>query len=181
VVGATLPAVDDATLPAAGNAAAEPRGALGTARDATAGASAAQQAREPVAAVTAAAPSHPAPPSAAPAPPAAPMPPTAQTPSAAPPPRYVARASSFRPPLPAASRPRRPAARPDVDLDEPVFDLVVEAEQYAIHYPKRAQLIRRLGGLPPNCSFGPPEPDLVRAIVTGTTPHLRALDTEGSA
>jgi hypothetical protein len=62
------------------------------------------------------------------------------------------------------------------DDDWPKLDLAHEAEQYAIHYPKRAQLIRRLGGLPANCSFGPPEPDLVRAIVIGTSPALRALD-----
>jgi hypothetical protein len=37
-------------------------------------------------------------------------------------------------------------------------------------------LIRLLGGLPVHCDFGPPEPELVRAIVTGTSPALRALD-----
>jgi hypothetical protein len=53
-----------------------------------------------------------------------------------------------------------------------------EAEQYALIYPRRAALIRSLGGLPDRCDFGPPEPDLVRAIVTGTSATLRALDTE---
>jgi hypothetical protein len=56
------------------------------------------------------------------------------------------------------------------------FSELGEAEQYAMIYPGRAALIRSLGGLPAKCDFGPPEPELVRAIVTGTSPTLRALD-----
>ena len=51
-----------------------------------------------------------------------------------------------------------------------------EAEQYAIIYPERAALIRRLGRVPADASFGPPDDDLVRALVTGRTPALAALD-----
>jgi hypothetical protein len=48
-------------------------------------------------------------------------------------------------------------------------------------YPRRAALIRSLGGLPEPCDFGPPEPELVHAIVTGTSPHLRELDIPAEA
>jgi hypothetical protein len=68
---------------------------------------------------------------------------------------------------------RAPEPLPD---DEPKFDPVAEAEQYAIIYPRRAALIRSLGGLPARCDFGPPSPELLQAIVTGTSPHLIALD-----
>ena len=63
-----------------------------------------------------------------------------------------------------------------MEPDEPQPDLAAEAETYAVLYPRRAQLIRRLGGLPSDCNFGPPEPELVQAIVTSTSPALRALD-----
>jgi hypothetical protein len=65
--------------------------------------------------------------------------------------------------------------------DEQLVDLAQEAERYAIIYPRRAQQIRRLGGSPPDCDFGPPDDDLVHAIVTGTSPALRALDTPAAA
>jgi hypothetical protein len=66
-----------------------------------------------------------------------------------------------------------PAACPGRAPDQ--ADLT-EAEQYAAIYPDRAALIRATGGLPPKPSFGPPEPDIVEAIVNGTGPILRALD-----
>lgn len=69
--------------------------------------------------------------------------------------------------------PPPPAPQP---AEEPVPDLAVEADQYAIIYPRRAARIRALGGLPQPCDFGPPAPELVHAIVTGTTPTLRALE-----
>jgi hypothetical protein len=50
------------------------------------------------------------------------------------------------------------------------------AEAYAIIYPVRARIIRRLGRVPDNPDFGPPEEDVVRLIVQGQTPALRALD-----
>ena len=89
-------------------------------------------------------------------------------PQTAPPPRFVADAVPVR----RSSRPQRQA---DED-DWPQPNWAKEAEQYAIMYPRRAQLIRRLGGVPSNCSFGPPEPALVRAIVSSTSPLLRTLD-----
>jgi hypothetical protein len=61
-----------------------------------------------------------------------------------------------------------------------VPDPAAEAEQYALIYPRRAALIRRLGRLPDNPTFGPPEEYLVRAVATGRTPALLALDAAGA-
>lgn len=55
-------------------------------------------------------------------------------------------------------------------------NIAEEAHQYTRIYPKRAALIRSLGGLPQPCTFGRPEPALVQAIVTGTSPTLLELD-----
>jgi hypothetical protein len=60
--------------------------------------------------------------------------------------------------------------------EESAPDPVSEADQYAAIYPRRAARIRALGGLPQPCDFGPPPPELVDAIVTGTSPTLRALE-----
>jgi hypothetical protein len=72
------------------------------------------------------------------------------------------------------------AADPPPPAEEPVVDLLAEAELYANIYPRRAALIRSLGGLPDPRDFGPPPPELVHVIVTGTTPTLLALDTEAT-
>jgi hypothetical protein len=73
--------------------------------------------------------------------------------------------------------PRRPGrSMTPADADEPPRNLPAEAEHYAIVYPRRAREIRHHRGLPPDCSFGPPDDDLVNAIVTGTSPALHALD-----
>lgn len=62
---------------------------------------------------------------------------------------------------------------------EPMFDPAAEADQYAIIHPRRAALIRSSRGLPVKLDFGPPTPELVHAIVTGSSPTLRALDSGG--
>jgi hypothetical protein len=85
------------------------------------------------------------------------------------------------PPAPMAEPPPQPTAPVEAEELEPQPDPVAEADQYAIIYPRRAALIRSLGGLPARCDFGPPEPELVHAIVTGTSPTLRALDTPAEA
>jgi hypothetical protein len=77
-------------------------------------------------------------------------------------------------PAPAPTPEPRPPEPPAPE--EPVPDPVAEADQYAVIYPQRAALIRSLGGLPQPCDFGPPPPELVDAIVTGTSPTLRALE-----
>jgi hypothetical protein len=76
------------------------------------------------------------------------------------------------PPAPPPPEPESPAAV------APQRDLAAEAELYAVLYPRRARLIRSLGGLPDNPGFGPPDPELVPFIVTGTTPALLSLDAE---
>jgi hypothetical protein len=73
-----------------------------------------------------------------------------------------------------AARSRRP--RRVTESEDAPRDLAAEADYYANVYPYRARPIRHHGGLPPNCDFGPPDDDLVRAIVTGTSAALRALD-----
>jgi hypothetical protein len=96
-----------------------------------------------------------------------------------------ARAATFLPapaapmPPPAPRRSRHMTA-PE-DADDPPRNLPTEADHYALIYPRRAQEIRKNGGLPPDCSFGPPDDDLVHALVTGTTPALRALDSPNAA
>jgi hypothetical protein len=68
----------------------------------------------------------------------------------------------------AAPTPAAPAIIP--------FEQRTPAEQYALIYPARAALIRASGGLPPRLTFGPPDPDIVAALVHGTSPILTALD-----
>jgi hypothetical protein len=57
------------------------------------------------------------------------------------------------------------------------YDLAAEAGRYARAHPKRALLIRRLGGLPARLNFGPLRPELVAAIVASADPLVRAFDT----
>ena len=85
------------------------------------------------------------------------------------------------PPAPMEEPPPPPSAPAPVEEAEPPFEQLAEADQYAIIYPRRAALIRSLGGLPARCDFGPPSSDLVHAIVTGTSPTLRALDCPAEA
>jgi hypothetical protein len=93
----------------------------------------------------------------------------------------MAQALPGAPPLVMAEppAPEPPAAEP-VQEAEPEADPVAEAEEYAVLYPQRAALIRRLGRVPDNVPFGPPEDRLVRALVTSRTPTLLALDREAA-
>jgi hypothetical protein len=50
------------------------------------------------------------------------------------------------------------------------------AEQYAAIYPERAALIRRTGRVPDNIPFGPPDEDLVQALLTARTRAFTTLD-----
>jgi hypothetical protein len=63
--------------------------------------------------------------------------------------------------------------------DAPQSATLTEAEMYATLYPDRAARIRANRGLPANIDFGPPEPEIVAALVDGTSPILRALDHRG--
>ena len=84
----------------------------------------------------------------------------------------MAHALGRPPPAPTAE----PPPPPDEPEPQPAPATEAEAEQHAIFFPPRAALNRSLGGLPAKCDVDPPPPDLVHAIVTGTTPTLCALD-----
>jgi len=67
------------------------------------------------------------------------------------------------------------AAQPaPVPAEPPVSDIAAEADEFARRRPKDAGLIRRIGRLPDG--LAPMSPEVVRVIITGTTPALRALD-----
>jgi hypothetical protein len=90
-------------------------------------------------------------------------------------------------PAPVAEPPP-PQSAPLAPLQaEPQPDPVADAEQYAISHPRRAALIRSLGCLPDTVVPGldpttdPPPPEVLHAIVAGTTPILRALDSPAEA
>ncbi len=53
-----------------------------------------------------------------------------------------------------------------------------DAEIYAILHPRRAALIRRYGGVPPDATFGPPDEDLVRALLASRSPVVTAVDSQ---
>jgi hypothetical protein len=81
------------------------------------------------------------------------------------------------PPAPVAAKPPQAADTPPTKTPpDPEPDPIAEAEAYAILYPSRARLIRKCGGVPEDCDFGPPEPALAHTIATSTSPILRALD-----
>ncbi len=66
------------------------------------------------------------------------------------------------------------AQQAPVPVAPPAPDVAAEADEFARRRPTDAALIRRLGGLPDD--LAPISPDLVQAIVTGTSSALRALD-----
>jgi len=90
-------------------------------------------------------------------------------------------------PAPMAEPPPPQSAPIPVEEAEPQPDPVAEAEQYAIIHPRRAALIRSQGGLTETVMAGhdpaiaPPPPEVVHAIVNGTSPNLRALDSPAEA
>lgn len=69
-----------------------------------------------------------------------------------------------------------PAPEPERQEPEEKFAGLSEVELYAVNYPRRVALIRANGGVPDNCTFGPPSPELVHAILTSTSPVLLELD-----
>ena len=71
-----------------------------------------------------------------------------------------------------------PAQADPADPPAGDFASMTEAEQYAVLYPGRARRIRAEGGLPARLDYGPPEPHIVRDLVSGTSPILRELDRE---
>jgi hypothetical protein len=55
--------------------------------------------------------------------------------------------------------------------------LSARASRYAILNTKDVQLIRKLGRLPDNCDFEPPDPELLHEIIHGNHPNLLWADT----
>jgi hypothetical protein len=51
------------------------------------------------------------------------------------------------------------------------------ASRYAILHTVQVKRIRQHGGLPPDCDFEPPDPELLHAIVTGDGSNLRWAET----
>ncbi len=94
--------------------------------------------------------------------------PVEATPAAMP----VLRHSSVAPPPP------RPTERRQDDEDLPERDVKAEADQYGLIYPYRAGPIRKHGRIPPGSTYGPPDDELLYAIIHGTSAILRALDEQ---
>ena len=90
--------------------------------------------------------------------------------------RGPAHGVAARPGAPQPDVARPAAAPPDPVRAKPEFCDLSGAEQYAAIYPERAARIRAHGGLPVRLDFGPPEPEIVDALVSGTSPMMRALD-----
>jgi hypothetical protein len=67
-------------------------------------------------------------------------------------------------------------AAPPVPTAPPEPPELTEIERYVAVYPDRAARIRAAGGLPARLDFGPPDADIVDAIVNGTSPMFLALD-----
>jgi hypothetical protein len=55
--------------------------------------------------------------------------------------------------------------------------LSARASRYAILNTKNVQIIRKLGRLPDNCDFEPPDPELLHEIIHGNHPNLLWADT----
>ena len=51
---------------------------------------------------------------------------------------------------------------------------------YETIYPERAALIRRHGGVPADVTFGPPDEDTVRALITTRSPTPKTLDRQAA-
>ncbi len=58
-----------------------------------------------------------------------------------------------------------PGGNPSQHEDPPADGDLSEVQLYEAMYPERAALIRRHGGVPANVSFGPPEEEMVQALL----------------
>ncbi len=84
-------------------------------------------------------------------------------------------------PLPPLTSPAPNPVRTNVKPAGSAADIAAEADQYARSHRKRAALIHALGRLPDRLDCGPLAPELVKAIVTGTSPVLRSLGQRAHA
>ena len=69
---------------------------------------------------------------------------------------------------------KREPAPPEPEPDAPDVAL------YETIYPERAALIRRHGGVPADVTFGPPDEDTVRALITTRSPIVKTLDRQAA-
>ena len=67
--------------------------------------------------------------------------------------------------------PAQPESEPEPDID-------AEVRLYAALYPDRVARIRAAGGLPPRLDFGPPEPEIVAALLRGVVPRSQPQSRE---
>jgi hypothetical protein len=75
--------------------------------------------------------------------------------------------------------PSRPAAQAEPETTQ--ADIEADAKLYAAMYPDRADRIRAARGLPPNLDFGPPEPEIVAALLRGAgiSPRVTRYNAAG--
>ncbi|HVC59654.1 MAG TPA: hypothetical protein VND19_04720 [Acetobacteraceae bacterium] len=76
-----------------------------------------------------------------------------------------------------------PAPRPEMvrlrdysewsDEEKRLERLESDAGRYAVLHPERVKLIHKLGALPENCDFEPPDPELLHETITGNNSNLR--------
>jgi hypothetical protein len=79
---------------------------------------------------------------------------------------------------PAEPERTRPLAWSDLTEQEQQASLLQqEADRYALYNTVRVQRIRTLGGLPPDCDYEPPRPEILDLIINGDTSTLRWADT----
>ena len=74
--------------------------------------------------------------------------------------------------------PTKPEPEPDAPDVAPADVAPADVALYAAIYPERAALIRRHGGVPADVTFGPPDEDMVRALLATRSPTLNALDQQ---
>ena len=84
------------------------------------------------------------------------------------------RAPRTAPPVAAPPEPLTPEQAAEAEKQEV---LKRRASRYAILNTVQVKRIRKHGGLPPDCDFEPPDPELLHAIVTGDGSNLRWADT----
>ncbi len=73
-------------------------------------------------------------------------------------------------PAPGPEAPPQSSARPAAEPDKRPTSADIEADVklYAAMYPDRVRRIRAAGGLPADLDFGPPEPEIVNALLRGS-------------
>jgi hypothetical protein len=76
-----------------------------------------------------------------------------------------------------ALKPEPAPPTPEPEPPEPELD-APDVALYEAIYPDRAALIRRHGGVPADVTFGPPDEDMVRALLAIRSPTLKPLDQQ---